>query len=131
MVVWVESDGIIQILTKTDRYIRSQIKGGVMAIFEIIRNAMLLGFGVQEKVREFVDEAVKRGELSESQGAKLVREWTDKAEKNSQDISNSINDLLSKTIEKMKLPTREDLDKANEQIAALTERIRKLEETKG
>lgn len=102
-----------------------------MAIFDIIRNAMLLGFGVQEKVKEFVDEVVKKGELSESQGAKLVKEWTEKAEKNTEDISNSLNDLLKKTIDKMKLPSKEDIDKMNEQIAALTERIKKLEENKG
>lgn len=102
-----------------------------MAIIEIIRNAMLLGFGVQEKVKEFVDEVVKKGELSESQGAKLVKEWTEKAEKNTEDISNSLNDLLKKTIDKMKLPSKEDIDKMNEQIVALTERIKKLEENKG
>lgn len=102
-----------------------------MAIFEIIRNAMLLGFGVQEKVKEFVDEVVKKGELSESQGAKLVKEWTEKAEKNTEDISNSLNDLLKKTIDKMKLPSKEDLDKMNEEISLLTERIKKLEENKG
>ncbi len=101
-----------------------------MAIFEIIRNAMLLGFGVQEKVKEFVDEVVKKGELSESQGAKLVKEWTEKAEKNTEDISNSLNDLMKKTIDKMKLPSKDDLDKMNEQIVALTERIKKLEEQK-
>lgn len=101
-----------------------------MAIFEIIRNAMLLGFGVQEKVKEFVDEVVKKGELSESQGAKLVKEWTEKAEKNTEDISNSLNDLMKKTIDKMKLPSKEDLDRMNEQVAALTERIKKLEEHK-
>jgi polyhydroxyalkanoate synthesis regulator phasin len=101
-----------------------------MAIFEIIRNAMLLGFGVQEKVKEFVDEIVKKGELSESQGAKLVKEWTEKAEKNTEDISNSLNDLLKKAIDKMKLPSKEDLDKMNEQISALTERVKKLEESK-
>ncbi len=102
-----------------------------MAIFEIIRNAMLLGFGVQEKVKEFVDEVVKKGELSESQGAKLVKEWTEKAEKNTEDISNSLNDLLNKTIDKMKLPSKEDINKMNEQIVALTERIKKLEENRG
>lgn len=101
-----------------------------MAIFEIVRNAMLLGFGVQEKVKEFVDELVKKGELSESQGAKLAKEWTEKAEKNTEDISNSLNDLLKKAIEKMKLPSKEDLDKMNEQISALTERLKKLEENK-
>ena len=102
-----------------------------MAIFEIIRNAMLLGFGVQEKVKEFVDEVVKKGELSESQGAKLVKEWTEKAEKNTEDISSSLNDLLKTTLDKMKLPSKEDLDNMNKQISALTERIKKLEENKG
>jgi polyhydroxyalkanoate synthesis regulator phasin len=102
-----------------------------MAIFEIIRNAMLLGFGVQEKVKEFVDEVVKKGELSESQGAKLVKEWTEKAEKNTEDISSSLNDLLKTTLDKMKLPSKEDLDNVNKQISALTERIKKLEENKG
>ena len=101
-----------------------------MAIFEILRNAMLLGFGVQEKVKEFVDEVVKKGELSESQGAKLVKEWTEKAEKNTEDISNSLNDLLKKAIDTMKLPSKEDLDKMNGQISELTERIKKLEENK-
>lgn len=91
---------------------------------------MLLGLGVQEKVKDFVDELVKKGELSESQGAKLAKEWTDKAEKNTEDITNSLNDLLKKTIDKMKLPSKEELDKMNEQIAALTERIKKLEESK-
>lgn len=100
-----------------------------MAIFDIIRNAMLLGFGVQERVKEFVDELVKKGELSESQGAKLVKEWADKAEKNTEDISNSLNDLLKKTIEKMKLPSKEELDKLSQQINTLSERIKKLEET--
>jgi len=102
-----------------------------MAIFEIIRNSMLLGLGVQEKVKDFVDELVKKGELSESQGAKLAKEWTDKAEKNTEDISNSLNDLLKKTIDKMRLPSKEDLDKMSEQISTLTERIKKLEENKG
>lgn len=101
-----------------------------MALFEIIRNSMLLGLGVQEKVKDFVEELVKKGELSESQGAKLAKEWTDKAEKNTEDITNSLNDLLKKTVDKMKLPSREDLDKMNEQISALTERVKKLEENK-
>ena len=42
---------------------------------------MLAGFGVQEKVKEFVDDLVKKGELSESQGAKLVKEWSEKVRK--------------------------------------------------
>lgn len=100
-----------------------------MALLDIVRNAMLAGFGVQEKVREFVDDLVKKGELSESQGTKLVKEWSEKADKNAEEISKSLNDLLKKTIDKMKLPSKDDVDKLSEQISALSERIRKLEET--
>ena len=100
-----------------------------MALVDIIRNAMLAGFGMQEKVREFVDELVKKGELNESQGAKLAKEWADKAEKNTEDITNSLNDLLKKTIDKMKLPSKEDMDKLTEQVNIISERIKKLEES--
>ncbi|HYQ48090.1 MAG TPA: hypothetical protein VEP69_03405, partial [Thermodesulfovibrionales bacterium] len=81
------------------------------------------------KVKEFVDELVKKGELNESQGAKLVKEWADKAEKNTEDITNSLNDLVKKAIDKMKFPLKEDVDKLTEQVSILSERIKKLEES--
>jgi len=101
-----------------------------MALFDIIKNALLAGYGVQEKVKEFIDELVKKGELSESQGVKLVKEWSEKAEKNTEDISNSLNDLLKKAVEKMKIPSQEEIDSLNEKINALSVRVKKLEGTK-
>jgi polyhydroxyalkanoate synthesis regulator phasin len=100
-----------------------------MAILDIIRNAMLAGFGVQEKVKEIIDDFVKKGELSESQGAKLVKEWSEKVDKNTEDISKSLNELVHKTLEKMSLPSKDEIAKLNEQVNALSERIKKLEET--
>ena len=102
-----------------------------MAIFDVLRNAMLAGFGVQERVKEFIDDLVKKGELSESQGAKLVKEWSEKADKNVEDISKSMNDLVQKSLEKMSLPTKDDITKLNEQINVLSARLKKMEETKG
>lgn len=99
-----------------------------MSLLDTIRNAMLAGFGVQEKVREFVDELVKKGELSESQGAKLVKEWSDKFEKNTTDISKSLNEVVTKTLEKMNLPTKDDIQKLNEKIDSLASRVAKVEE---
>jgi polyhydroxyalkanoate synthesis regulator phasin len=100
-----------------------------MAILDIIRNAMLAGFGVQEKVKEIIDDFVKKGELSESQGAKLVKEWSEKVDKNADDISKSLNDLVQKALEKMNLPSKDEISKVSEQVNALSERIKKLEET--
>jgi polyhydroxyalkanoate synthesis regulator phasin len=102
-----------------------------MALFDVVRNALLAGFGVQEKVREFVDELVKKGELSESQGAKLVREWSEKFEKNTEDLSKSLNEMVAKTLQKMNLSTKEDIQKLNEKVDTLSSRVSKMEGAKG
>ncbi|MCL4456144.1 MAG: phasin family protein [Nitrospirae bacterium] len=101
-----------------------------MTIFDVVKNAMMAGFGVQEKVKEFIDELVKKGELSESQGAKLVKEWTEKADKSTSELSKSISDLVTKAIEKISIPTRDDISQLNKRIEELSERLKKLEGTK-
>src|SRR5208337_3271472 len=98
-----------------------------MTIFDVVRNAIFAGFGVQEKVREFIDELVKKGELSESQGAKLVKEWSEKADKGTSDLNKNLSDLMSKTLEKMNIPTKEEYDRLNKKVQHLSARIRKLE----
>lgn len=102
-----------------------------MSLFDTIRNAMLAGFGIQEKVKEFIDDLVKKGELSESQGAKLVKEWSDKFEKNTTDISKSLNEVVVKTLEKMNLSTKDDIQRLNEKLDSLSARVAKIEDKKG
>jgi len=98
-----------------------------MTIFDALRNAILAGFGVQEKVKEFIDELVRKGELSESQGAKLVKEWSEKADKGTTDLNKNISELMSKTLEKMNIPTKEEFDRLNKKVLTLSARVRKLE----
>ena len=98
-----------------------------MTIFDVVRNALLAGFGVQEKVKEFIDELVKKGELSESQGAKLVKEWSEKADKGASDINKNVSDLMSKTLEKMNIPTKEEFERLTRRVQNLSSRVRKLE----
>ncbi len=98
-----------------------------MTVFDVMKSALMAGFGVQEKVREFIDELVKKGELSESQGAKLVKEWSEKVDKSSSEWNKSISDIMSKTLEKMNIPTREDIEKLNKKLNNLAARLKKLE----
>lgn len=101
-----------------------------MTFFDVVRNALLAGLGVQEKVNEFVNELVKKGELSESQGAKLLREWTEKADKGTEQFSKNLSDMISKTMEKMTLPSKDDIERLNRKIQALSVRVKKLEGVK-
>lgn len=98
-----------------------------MTFFETVRNALLAGFGMQQKVKEFIDELVKKGELSESQGAKLIKEWSEKAGKSTEHISKNLSEIMAKTMGKMNLPTKDDIEKLNKKIQALSNRVKKLE----
>jgi polyhydroxyalkanoate synthesis regulator phasin len=100
-----------------------------MTIFNLIRNAMLAGFGMQEMVKDFLDNLVKKGELSESQGAKLLKEWTEEAGKTSEQLSKNISEVITKTLKKMNLPTKDDIEKLNKEIRSLSNRLKKLEGT--
>ncbi len=102
-----------------------------MTIFETIRRMMLAGFGATEKLREIVDEFVKKGELSESQGAKLVKEWSEKAEKGTADLDKTFGEIVSKTLEKMNLPNKDDLKRIEHDLESLSARIKKLEKGGG
>lgn len=102
-----------------------------MTFFDVVRNALLAGFGVQEKVKEFIDELVKKGELSESQGAKLVKEWTEKADKSTEQFSKTMTDVVTKTLEVMNLPTKDDITRLDEKIQTLSARIGRLESARG
>ncbi len=99
-----------------------------MSVFEALRKMLLAGFGAQEKFSELIDELVNKGELSESQGAKLVKEWSEKADKGTSDLSKTFTDITTKTLEKMNIPTKGDLKKIDRKLQTLSSRIKKLEE---
>jgi len=98
-----------------------------MTVFDIVRNAILAGFGVQEKMKDFVEDLVKRGELSESQGAKLVKEWSDKADKTTTELSEMVTSIIPMALEKMNIPSKGDIEVLNEQLANLSARIAAFE----
>jgi len=101
-------------------------------VYDVVRKALMAGLGVQEKVKELVDDLVKKGELNEHEGAKLMKEWVDKAKTSSKDINKRVSEGMTKGLEKINIATREDLDKLTKKVQQLTIRVKKLEnESKG
>lgn len=98
-----------------------------MSLLEVWQRALMAGLGMQEKVNEFVDELVKKGELSETQGAKLIKEWSDKAGATKNEFDKSIKDLINMAVEKINFPTRKEFDELNKKVEALSEMVKKLE----
>lgn len=95
-----------------------------MGVFDVAKRALLAGLGVQDSVRGLVDDLVKKGELSNAEGAKLLRDWMAKTEERAKEIEQSINDRVSKTLGTMNLATRDDLASLETQIQKLSALVR-------
>ncbi len=98
-----------------------------MTMFDLVRNILLAGLGAQEKIKESIDELVKKGELSESQGAKIIKKWTEKANKSSSELRENMSEIISRTLEKMNLPSRDDIENLEKKIENLASRISAIE----
>lgn len=96
-------------------------------LFDTVRKALLIGLGVQERVKEFIDELIKKGELNEAQGAKLLKEWMGKAEDSTKNLNKTITEFIGKTLEKMNIPSRDEIEKLTRKVQALSVRVKKLE----
>ncbi len=102
-----------------------------MMVSEVIKKAMLAGLGAQEKAKEFVDELVKAGELSKSEGATLVKDWVSKAEESTRDMDHKIKDAIAAAFEKLNIPTRDDLERMEKKLQGISARLTKLEGGEG
>ncbi len=102
-----------------------------MTVADVIKRAMLAGLGAQEKAKEFVDELVKAGELSKSDGASLVKEWVSKAEEGRKDMDLKIKDAMAAAMEKLNIPTRDDIEKMEKKLQNISARLTKLEGGEG
>ncbi len=98
-----------------------------MLIGEVIKKAMLVGLGAQEKAKEFVEELVKAGELSKSEASTLVKEWSAKAEESTKEFDKRVKETVANVLEKLNIPTREDMEKLEKKVQALNSRLKKLE----
>jgi len=86
----------------------------------------LFGIGVvsltQEKIEEFSQEMIKKGEMNREEGKKFVREVLSEREKQIKDLEDKINDRVKDTLEKSGVVMKSDM-------AALEKKIEKLEKT--
>ena len=100
-----------------------------MSLFEIAHKALMAGLGMQETVKNFVDELVQKGELNESQGAKIIREWSEKAGGSKEEFDRSLKEFIDKAVEKVNFPTRKEVEQIKESVEAISLRLKILEES--
>ena len=93
-------------------------------VIDLIKKALLAGLGVQQSVQNFLDELVKKGEMSDSDAAKLLKDWLHQTEQSAQALEKKINESVTKSLSFVNLPTRQDISRLEKQIEDLAKLLR-------
>jgi polyhydroxyalkanoate synthesis regulator phasin len=93
---------------------------------DMFKKMSLFGIGLisltQEKIEEFSQEMIKKGELSREEGKKFVKEVLSEREKQMKELEDKINDRVKETLGKSGVVMKSDIN-------ALEKKIEKLEKS--
>ncbi len=102
-------------------------------ISEIFRKMALFGIGTiaisQEKIEEFVQEMVKKGEINREEGKKFVLEVLLEKERQCKAFEEKINKKVKDVVENSGAATKKDVDDLSsrmEKIEASIERLKQI-----
>lgn len=102
---------------------------------KFIRLAVMAGVGLYEKAREGIDDLVQKGELSQTEGAALVKELMDKESKTVKDFQHRVETAMKKTLKQLQPSVlKKELDRLNrieKKLNQLSTRLARLEKGSG
>lgn len=89
----------------------------------LLRTGVLMTLGLSWKAKAIVEDLVKKGEENPSEIAKRLRELTDSADRGSKEVQEKLRRLCEEVRKRIKLPTKEDIERLDKEIADLAARI--------
>jgi polyhydroxyalkanoate synthesis repressor PhaR len=118
-------------LKQTSNLIRLLIVRGGEITMDFFKKSVLFGLGVfdltKEKAEKLVDEMIKRGEMSQSDKAKAVKELLKGHDERMQKLNAKIDETVEKVTAKVRGKEKEELTKLHQKLDNLTKVVEKLE----
>ncbi|MEA2064979.1 MAG: phasin family protein [Patescibacteria group bacterium] len=94
----------------------------------LIKQTILAGLGVfslsREKAEEITKDLIKQGELAKTEEAKFVKNLMERVEKSKGEMEKKTEKMVKKTLAKLNLPTRKELDELKAKVGRLTKKSR-------
>lgn len=118
-------------LKQTSRLIRLLIARGGEITVDFFKKSVLFGLGIfdltKEKAEKLVDEMIKRGEMSESDKAKAVKELLKGHDERIKKLNAKIDETVEKVAAKVRGKEKDELAKLHQKLDDLTKVVEKLE----
>ncbi len=99
---------------------------------DMLKKMGLFGIGVisltQEKIDEFTQEMIKKGEMSREEGKKFVREVLSEKEKQIKEIEDKINKKVEEAVQKSGVVMKSDIEALEKKIETLEKTLQTMAE---
>ena len=101
---------------------------------ETTRKVLLAGVGAmalaQDEAEAFVNRLVERGEIAEKEGRQLINDIMEKRKKKAEsaveDTEKELDTRVERVLQRMNIPTRNDINALSRQITALSKKVDEL-----
>jgi poly(hydroxyalkanoate) granule-associated protein len=101
---------------------------------EATRKVLLASIGVmaiaQDEIEDFVSKLIERGEIAEKDGRRLVGEVMERRQKTSKSAEEEVTKRFQQFLERLNIPTKDDIDALNMKINLLSKKIEDLKKIK-
>jgi len=108
----------------------AEVKEEASPLFETARRMVLAAIGAvalaSDEVENFVNKLVERGEIAEKDARKLMKEVTEKTEKQMKPAEKEIDKRLEEMRNTLNIPTKHDIDALSNKVAELTAKVESL-----
>jgi polyhydroxyalkanoate synthesis regulator phasin len=105
-------------------------KSGKWTWADILRTPILASVGAfslaEEGVEKFVKELVERGEASEKEGRKIVKDFQKRTSRNRKDFEKKTDERIEKALRAFRLPTAHNLNALSKKVERLERRVDRL-----
>ncbi|RKZ25212.1 hypothetical protein DRQ20_05625 [bacterium] len=103
------------------------IKKGRERVKEFVEKSMLLAVDAialtGERVRELIDEHVKKGRITPEEGERIFETITRRMEESRKVLREEIRSVIKEVIEEMEIPSREEVREIKEKIDSLNRKL--------
>lgn len=103
-------------------------KGTTTYFLDLMSKTLSTGISVQEGAKDIVDSLKKTTEGKEGEGQSTIEGMTTLMKQKKDQLMEEVSHLIEMTLEKMNIPTKEDLDKLNRKVQSLSAKLKKIEE---
>ncbi|PQD94081.1 polyhydroxyalkanoate synthesis regulator [Pradoshia eiseniae] len=90
---------------------------------DMVNKAFSFGLGAaivsKEQIEKYVDEMVKRGEVSEQESKDMVNDLMVRGEERQKEFEQQVNMKVKLRLQEMDIATKEDIERLEQRIAAL------------